>query len=128
MLVVFEDGEEAMRSALRIRDEVGLNLESIGLSVGIGINTGQVTEGALGSSIRKNYDVVGAAVNIASRICNVAGPNEILVSESIFLKMKTNFVSGQQRSITVKGISEELLVFPLVGTNCDSQAGPNGPT
>lgn len=120
VLVVYENSQEAVNSALKIRDQVRAKLDSIGLSIGIGINMGQVTEGALGSINRKNYDVVGAAVNIASRICGVAGPSEILISESVLHKLNTNIAIGERRSIAVKGKSEELTVFPLV----DIESGP----
>lgn len=115
ILVVFEHPEDAVLSALQIRNIVSNKLNTKGLAVGIGINKGQVMEGALGSKTRKNYDVVGAAVNIASRICSAASKNEILISESVFSKLNNNFSIGEPKTISVKGKSEELKIYPITG-------------
>ncbi len=51
---------------------------------GIGINTGEMVIGNMGSSTRQDYTALGAAVNLAARLCGVAQGSQIITSESTF--------------------------------------------
>jgi class 3 adenylate cyclase len=86
--IPFEDhAERAVVAALEMRQRLrGLRAKwSINgdeeLNVGIGISTGYVTVGNIGSATRTEYTVIGNHVNLASRLAQIAGRDRILVSE-----------------------------------------------
>ncbi|HPS94209.1 MAG TPA: adenylate/guanylate cyclase domain-containing protein [Deltaproteobacteria bacterium] len=81
------------------------------LEVGIGISTGPVAGGILGSAVRKSFSVVGHHVNLAARLQGRAGPLEILVDENTFREIVTYQPSFQETTIRLKGIADEVKVF-----------------
>ena len=56
--------------------------------VGIGINTGEMVVGNMGSPMQVNYSVLGHAVNLAARLCSLARPGEVLLGERNFAVVK----------------------------------------
>lgn len=73
------------------------------LRMGVGVNTGPVTAGNIGSAKRMDYTVIGDAVNLASRLCSNAAGGQILVSESTFLQLGGTIPAQKLDPIRVKG-------------------------
>jgi adenylate cyclase len=85
------------------------------INIGIGINTGQVVTGAIGSSRALQYTAIGDPVNTASRLCSVAKAGEVILSEATFLKVKHEIAAVPLPAVRVKGKSDELRIYNAVG-------------
>jgi DNA-binding response OmpR family regulator len=83
--------------------------------VGIGINTGQIYLGSLGSDTFKDYTIVGNTVNIAARLCGFASQYQILFTEATLkLIKKTEFNYRPVKRVSLKGISSPINVLELI--------------
>jgi class 3 adenylate cyclase/CHASE2 domain-containing sensor protein len=91
------------------------------LSVGMGINTGFVVMGNLGSQKRMNYTVIGDDVNIAARLYNVAKGGQIIISESTYEEVKDFFDFNELDPVSVKGKSRPLRTFEVLGRKGEAQ-------
>ena len=73
--------------------------------------------GNIGSERRSKYGFVGHAMNVTSRIEDVADPKEILISQTTHEKLDGDYQFGNSRALSVKGIEEELRVYAVLGEN-----------
>lgn len=83
-------------------------------TVGMGLNTGEVVMGNLGSSDRLNYTVIGDNVNTAARLYNVAKGGQTIISESTYNEVKDHFIVNELTPVFVKGKVLPLRNFELV--------------
>jgi adenylate cyclase len=86
-----------------------------GLAVGIGINAGAVIMGAMGSSSRMDYTVLGDAVNLAARLCSHAARGQTLLSADTWrtIAERPEFAAEPLAPIAVKGKSEPVRVYAI---------------
>ncbi len=114
--------EKAVQCAIGMMRQLSLLnaelLESlhVEIKVGIGINFGPVIAGNLGSDDKIEYSVTGDTVNTGKRIESLTKekPNTILISESIYDKVKDVFTFEAWEPITVKGKSKQVAVYEVI--------------
>jgi adenylate cyclase len=110
-----DDATAAVSAALRIMDEFK-NLPAVNeaqFELGIGLNTGPVLAGSLGSTRRTEYTCIGDAVNVASRLCAIAGPGEILVGEGTAKALEVVGPLEPLAPVRVKGKAQPVSLFRL---------------
>jgi adenylate cyclase len=121
IMVVFE-GPKMARNALECGVGIVKALVSSeghqaadGIGVGIGINTGPVYIGSIGSETMKDYTVVGNTVNIAAKLCGFAKKFQILFTEATKeLIERSEFYYQSLGKIAVKGVTSPLETFELI--------------
>lgn len=84
------------------------------ICVGIGINTGEVVVGNIGAKVRLDYTVIGASVNIANRLQEVASGGEIVISESVFKETTAPYKFSESMLIKVKGKEEPVKIYRVL--------------
>jgi class 3 adenylate cyclase len=116
-----EDAINAVSCAIAIQDLMRSTKRKIfrrdakNLRIGIGINTGPLVAGNLGSMQRMEYSVIGDTVNLAARLESAAGPNEIIISQSTRDKLGERFDLEKRDAIMVKGKEKHVKIYNVLG-------------
>jgi adenylate cyclase len=109
----------AMRAALKIQEGV-IQLHrrmpsDSQLSYGVGINVGDAVVGNIGTDQQMNYTAIGSSVNLAARLQSVAGPGQILLSQTTYARVRDYVEARALPPTEIKGFNEPITAYELLG-------------
>ncbi|HLJ69183.1 MAG TPA: adenylate/guanylate cyclase domain-containing protein [Chloroflexota bacterium] len=114
-----DDAWRAVQAALDLQQEsLGLEppgLPEVRLAMGIGITTGEVVVGHIGSERRADYTAVGAMVNLAERLQAHAGPGQILITRPTYDEVRDLVLVNDVGTQSVRGHQEWIQAYSVLG-------------
>ena len=120
-----DDAERAVASAIAMQlamRSVNQKLTEMGLpeiAMGIGINTGEVVAGNIGSQSRAKYAVVGNHVNLTARIESYTVGGQILIAETTYHEVKEIAQTNGSMEVEPKGVSQPISIYDIWGIGGD---------
>lgn len=114
-----DHAERGVRMAVHMQEKVGELREEwrqygLELGIGIGINTGFMTIGNIGSDMHRDYTVIGNQVNVAARLESMAKAGQILISQRTYSRIKEIFRVQEVGEIKVKGIYNPVKTYNVI--------------
>jgi len=118
----------ALRQMQRLRELNELWPEAIRINIGIGVNSGIMTVGNMGSPSRMNYTLMGDNVNLGARLegTNKEYGTNVIISEFTYGLVKDKFLVRELDNIRVKGKNKPVLIYELVDCLEDLAPPPLG--
>lgn len=94
------------------------------MEIGIGVNTGEVVLGAIGSRQRVDYTAIGSPVNLAARLCGIARSGEVLVTTDTLIRAGQGVFADASEPVILKGLDMPLVPYVLRSVPSRGQAQP----
>lgn len=120
-----DDPIRAVRAGVELRERAA----ELGLEVTIGINTGRVYFGPVGSSLHEELTVMGPVVNLAARMQGTAGPSEVIIGAATQEHVRAAF-DLRPLTLDIKGMDQPVAAFSVerLARNPDKVRGIEGLT
>ena len=112
-----DDAERGLRSSLEMFEAIASFNRSHGTNLGlhIGVNTGPVVAGKIGARERRDYSVMGDAVNLAARLVDASDTGEIFVGPATYRQTSRLFEFAPAKTLKLKGKAEPVRIHKLLG-------------
>ena len=112
-----------IRAAMRKEQKQALKEGTDVISIGIGINSGKVVFGSVGSKSRLDFTSIGDTVNLAARLegANKAYGSKSIITETVYKKLKDSFICRELDFITVKGKKEPVRIYEILQISSEAQ-------
>jgi class 3 adenylate cyclase len=92
------------------------------MGMGIGIASGSVIVGNVGSPSLMGYTAIGSTVNVASRLCDLAPPGQILTNRETYERVTRSIIGLEREATTVKGFAKPIEIVEIIGARLAPQA------
>ncbi|MDO8734009.1 MAG: adenylate/guanylate cyclase domain-containing protein [Elusimicrobiota bacterium] len=105
-----------MQERLKIFNETRSKAGKNNINIGIGINTGELVAGNIGSEVRMEYTVIGDTVNVSERIeeLNKEFGTKILISENTYKEIKDEVEVREIQSVSIRGKERKITVYEVL--------------
>jgi adenylate cyclase len=90
--------------------------------IGVGLATGELIVGEMGCPQRADYTVIGRAANLGARICKVAQPGEVLISQATYDLVKDYVVVEARPGLQFKGVDRAVTIYRVSAVTANSTA------
>lgn len=110
------DAALTIREHMKTQESISFGKHHFKPSVSIGINSGEMISGNIGSASLKrlDYTVIGDVVNLAQRLQSTAGSNQILITEKVYDLIKESFACKEVGEVNLKNKAMPVNLFEVV--------------